>query len=192
MRLNFPRAFYLPKTETLTPVDCAGTDAEVWTYGETPKFGVIAFHGRANKPDFHFTYRTEAARAAKIAEYLDGRKRTAAFKAEIREARKAPHTLTVGTILNTSWGYDQTNVEFYEVTRIVGAHTVELREIAQKRTETGWLCGQTTPVPGEFIGEPFTRRVIDGGVAIEPGRSYRHAHVTDLKPGYTHYWSAYA
>lgn len=43
-------------------------------------------------------------------------------------------TATVGDILYTSWGYDQTNVDFYRVTRVKGK-TVYVREIGATRVD---------------------------------------------------------
>ncbi len=42
---------------------------------------------------------------------------------------KAARTLQAGDILSASWGYDQTNVDFYQVTRLIGNQSVEIRKI---------------------------------------------------------------
>jgi hypothetical protein len=198
MRHTFPRDFYVPKNAT--PFDCGDTDAAVFLYDAAGRnhgrhFGAIAFHGRANKPDWHYTFKTEERRASYIAEYLAGRKSRAEYKATIKEQRSAPHSLTVGAILHTSWGYDQTNVEFFEVTRIVGPHTVELRELAQERSESGFMCGRCKPIPGNYLspryegddrGVPIVRRArADGSVKID---DVRNAWVGVGE----HYWSSYA
>src|SRR5262245_48359756 len=67
------------------------------------------------------------------------------------EEMMEPHKYKVGDILSSSWGYDQTNVDFYKVTRCTGA-MIELRQL---RTETkehnpGCMSGKTWPV------EPYT------------------------------------
>ena len=172
MRHTFPRDFYLPKSQTLTPFDCGETDAVVYVYDKAGEnrgyaYGAIAFHGRANKPDFHHTFKTAERRATYIGEYLEGRKRRAAYMAERKSKTQAPHSLTVGAILHTNWGYDQTNVEYFQVTRVIGPHTVELRELQQERTETGFMSGRCKPKPGVFCepryegddrGVPIVRR----------------------------------
>lgn len=58
----------------------------------------------------------------------------------------------VGRIFNTSWGYDQTNVEFYEVVRESKA-SVWLREVGQYAEG-----GRVYPVAGRFLGEPRMHR----------------------------------
>lgn len=60
-------------------------------------------------------------------------------KLERKEQRKLERktlieNLKVGDILTDSWGYDQTNVEFYKVLSIKGS-TVEIRELTHKVVE---------------------------------------------------------
>lgn len=69
-------------------------------------------------------------------------------------------TFHVGDILYTSWGWEQTNVDFYEVTRETKA-SIWVRQIHSVTTEKGPMCGDTVPVldPKEYISpEIMTRR----------------------------------
>lgn len=60
------------------------------------------------------------------------------------------HGFVVGDILYDSWGYEQTNVDFYQVIG-VGKKTIEIQEISGKMVETtGYDYGRTTPVVGDF------------------------------------------
>lgn len=60
----------------------------------------------------------------------------------------------VGDVFVDSWGYDQTNVDFYEVTRTTKAK-IELRPIASEHVEeTGWASARVKPVPGYYTGAP--------------------------------------
>ncbi len=90
--------------------------------------------------------------------------------------------IKVGTIFRSSWGYDQTNIDFYEVTRVMKA-SVEIRKIAgQQTTGDGWT-GKVVPKPGEFIGEPMTKRLkntYDGNPCIRI-ESYAHAYLWNGK-----------
>lgn len=45
---------------------------------------------------------------------------------------KVNHTLKVGDILYSSWGYDQTNISWYQVTQLVGKQSVKIRKIHGK------------------------------------------------------------
>lgn len=44
------------------------------------------------------------------------------------------HTIPVGTIVHVTWGYDQTNQNYYHVDRVT-PHKVELRPIGQTRVD---------------------------------------------------------
>ncbi len=64
-----------------------------------------------------------------------------------------------GTIFVSHWGYDQTNVDFFEVISPT-AKTVQLRPIARDRApESRYMTSEVTPKPGEYIGEPFRRKL---------------------------------
>ena len=106
-------------------------------------------------------------------------------KAE-RQAQIAKRKLEVGHILLACWGYDQTNVEFFQVTKLIDAHSVELCEIAQDVTETGWAQGTTLPKLDHFIGQPIVKRDLGGMIKFE---SNRWAYIWQGKPAY---WTAYA
>ncbi len=77
---------------------------------------------------------------------------------ERRAASRLPHALKVGDILYSSWGYDQTNIDFYQVIELRGKTQVILRELAQDRIKTGWLQGDATPKLGEFTSDPIRRK----------------------------------
>jgi len=100
----------------------------------------------------------------------------------------------VGDIFGTCWGYDQTNVEFYELVAIKGK-TGTLREIAQERTTEAWETGKTIPLPGKYIGEPFQKRAQQGGFKISKSQ-WASKESYELKGGVRVYkprhWSAYA
>jgi hypothetical protein len=58
--------------------------------------------------------------------------------------------LEVGDIWNSSWGYDQTNVDFYQVVKVT-AKTVTVRKIGKETCElTGRFTGTVTPVIDSF------------------------------------------
>ncbi len=76
------------------------------------------------------------------------------------------HGIKVGDIFYTSWGYEQTNTEFYQVTRVTEA-SVWLRRVAEDREDVRFMTATKTPRIGEFIGEEFRRKIRRGR---EPGR----------------------
>jgi len=123
------------------------------------RFYLHVFAGKALRACSRISgyYRTAERRAEAIERFKQSRAAHHAARLLRRQAAKQPHTLKVGDVLNTSWGYDQTNVDFYEVVAVSGV-MVTLREIAATVTETGFMCGETVPEPGQFVGEPIRRR----------------------------------
>lgn len=65
-----------------------------------------------------------------------------------------------GDILVSSWGYEQTNVDFYEVVKVT-AKTVTLVPIERKVQLKGFMRYTAMPIPGSGKGKAFRRRIID-------------------------------
>ena len=65
----------------------------------------------------------------------------------------------VGDIFYSSWGYDQTNIDFYQVVSLKGKHTLVLRKNKAKSglSNATWN-GLTRPIRDEFEGESKTVR----------------------------------
>jgi hypothetical protein len=122
--------------------------------------------GKSAKPAFHFTFRTVERQAEYIATWLADR--TTSFLAEDtrkaeKKARRATweHGLTVGTILHYSWGYDQTQADFWQVVAVQGK-AVLVREIQSRMVEGGGtaMAGYCLPCPGEWLNEePPVRKI---------------------------------
>ena len=72
---------------------------------------------------------------------------------QAREVKtRARHTLALGDVLYSTWGYEQTNVDFYEVVAVRGA-CVDLRELRQNRNEhTIGMQGTCTARPVDYKG----------------------------------------
>jgi len=95
-------------------------------------------------------YRMETSRAEAIEKFKLSRAQHIATQFLRREAAKKPHTLKVGDVLNTNWGWEQTNVAFYEVVAVSGS-MVTLRQLAEDRQDIGPMCGETVALPGQFM-----------------------------------------
>jgi hypothetical protein len=191
MRFQHKREFYIPKGA----VKFADRESSAVVYAFTNAKGkpaLIGFHGRAQKPDFHYYYRDEERRERAAREFF---KRWRDWEAARKAYRAKPHSLKVGSILRSSWGYDQTNIDYYEVTKLIGQQMVEIREIEQTSYENGWLRGRCAPLPGAFKGEPMRKRARDNSVKIA---SYAYAFLIEpkIEAGIPVYedsgWTAYA
>ena len=82
--------------------------------------------------------------------------------------------MKLNDILYSSWGYDQTNVDFYQVIKVSGSF-VTVIEIQSKQTLTGDMNGTTVPVdPITPVkdAKPMRRKLID---------SYREKGTKDIR-----------
>jgi len=185
MKYTMTRANYVPETAKKFVYD--GINAEIYLYDTAKGPAAAMFGGKRSKPDKQYYYRSLEARDKAISEYLDSLKASAEFKASMRAKRDSfQHTLKVGDMLRCSWGYDQTNVDFYQVTDLIGNTMVEIRPIAGNYSETGFMSGTTTAAKGRFIGEPMKKRVSEGNAVRI--KSYASAYPYDGKPTYeSHY-----
>jgi hypothetical protein len=68
---------------------------------------------------------------------------------------------SVGSILVSSWGYDQTNIDFYQVVGFTASgKSVRLRPIASEHVEScGFMSEKVRPVPHAYTGPAFTKRI---------------------------------
>jgi len=132
------------------------------------------FYGRSVKPAFAFRFRDMPAREAKIEQFFAGAEQSAARLAARHAERRAKLAqpqdhLKVGDILEASWGYDQTNIDHFQVVKLVGKRMVEIRKIGQQSHEDGFMQGECVPVRDAFLKDekPLRRRVNeDGSVKI--------------------------
>lgn len=68
-----------------------------------------------------------------------------------RREREAAASVAVGDVFVTSWGYEQTNIDYFEVVEKHGQY-VTLRPIASRTVEdTGWMQRTVEAVPGSYI-----------------------------------------
>lgn len=82
---------------------------------------------------------------------------------KVKEKRKeavSSHIFKVGDALYQSWGYDQTNIDFFEVVAVL-PKSVKIRPISQIMVEGsgGMMCERVMPDKGNYTGEAYTRPV---------------------------------
>ena len=97
------------------------------------------------------------------------------------------HRLQKGDIFASSWGYEQTNVSFYEVVASTAA-TATLRRIESRIVSgRGGFEEMVVPVPGAYKGTPLNRKVRPGwrsGTVAVKINDYETAYTWDGKPQY--------
>lgn len=81
----------------------------------------------------------------------------------------------VGDILYTSWGYEQTNIDFYEIVARRGKSTLALRKLQCSSEDEGWCRHKVMPLKGQFVGDQIlTRRISKHGTAKVETYAYLH------------------
>lgn len=84
-----------------------------------------------------------------------------------KTAAKSPESITteagtvsLNSIFAAMWGYEQTNVTYYQVIALRGKKTAIVRQIRGEVVDrSGTMSGTLKPVPGAFLGEAMMRRV---------------------------------
>jgi hypothetical protein len=135
----------------------------------------VGFTGTAGKPDIYYYFKDEEKREAYIAKWLQEQKQKLEYKAERQAKKQAPtiHALPFkpGDIIYNSWGYDQTNVDFYQVVRCTKS-SVFIRPIKAEYSDRSAGCDMAayvTPLKNEFTGEEIRKKIqwYDGSAYIK-------------------------
>ena len=177
-RRIIPRENQLPTGVKTVVVDPQGTDLEIHIYELAGAPYAIVWAGKSNKKLWWVKFRDEAQRQHRIDETIASRKQHAEYKQKRQEERKQyRHTFKVDDILSSSWGYDQTNVDFYQVVAVTDK-AVKIRKIGSKGVDESHVVA----VPNSFDGPPMTKLVRQGDrVSLT---SYSSASKWDGKPRY--------
>ncbi len=136
----------------------------VYIYENNGKAFARGYKGRAKKATFSYRYKDINDRAQKVTHWMESCSK--AFTVKVKEAKErssTPRALNIDDILRASWGWEQTNIDYYKVTRLVGKNSVEVVEIGSHTDYNGQaMSGTCTPNPDEEIGMRFVRRVLQG------------------------------
>lgn len=120
------------------------------------------FIGKAGKPAFYYSYSSEQKRAEALTRFFDNQKRINDTKAQQRQKRtEYCHSIKVGDIFDNSWGYDQTNVDFYQVVAVPSPKTVVIRPISSQHApsdyKTSSMAGHVVALANNFTGPEQTK-----------------------------------
>lgn len=148
---------------------------------------VAIFSGKSPKPYKHYRFDDESALNAfiqteKTREAREEQKRVERSKQYEAEKQK----IVEGAILYSSWGYEQTNIDFYIVVSRKNDFVI-LQKVGQNRTYDRDDTGKCTPDVSKKIGDPFRKKINNyGGVNLN---SYSWCGLWDGEP---EAWSSYA
>ena len=138
------------------------SDAVAYTFSRAGSISAVGYRGTAAKPAWHYRFKSEKAREAHVTSFFAAELARATHKAARRVEQLSTPLPEVGTILKASWGYDQTNIDFYQVQAASGRMLtlVPLPSIDVTRDGTPYMQGQVTPGTARADAKPFRARWI--------------------------------
>ena len=152
---------------------------------------VKGWQGKADKPSFFYHHANSARVEASVTHWVERVKETTRYKADRaaeqlarRAALKATDHWSVGDVLYNSWGYEQTNIDWYQVVDLK-PKSIVIRPIQKNYGESGYLSGHSQPRRNEFCGELIIKPLAENG-----GVRFKHGAATkwDGRPVYeSHY-----
>lgn len=177
---------YIP--ENSTAVEFPDVNAVAYLYENARGYPcLIAYSGKKSKPSLFYRYSNEEQRQQRLDSWVEGLRKYEEDKKERRAVQNKPSELEVGNILVSSWGYGQTNIDFYQVTKVIGKRKIEIRPISQINVETaGHDSEYVEPFPYNFTGDPMVK-VVTGGKRVRI-TSFAGAGLWDGKRKFQSHW----
>lgn len=163
---------------------------------------LAVWKGRQSNPFSHYFYNSVEQRDQAIESAKTRELEHVEYDRKKKEEKKNLGTpdFKVGDIFHESWGYDQTNVNFYEVVEKASAHYAIVREICQNQVpgSQGFDCCNVRPAPGEYLNDDTMRVKIQfqswssEKTLYFKSRSFSSATIIKDPENYTTYKSWYA
>lgn len=150
------------------------------------KFSLVVFGPKGFNPIIRYFFRTFADRAEYAAKYQNDID-TQVEREKVYEIRRnlEKDKIQISAILYSSWGYEQTNIDFYQVIDRRGVW-VTLQQIGQiKNYDYTANSGNCIADPETKKGEPFKKKITNYGYIKLC--SYSTASIWDGRPLY---WSS--
>ena len=148
---------------------------------------LIILRGKSTKPLVKLVFGTFEM----LKEYANAFIKKAATAQEIEKQRieaireETNKLFVSGALLLCSWGYEQTNVSFFQILERNGSKAL-IVEVDQSKKLDSSDYGTTSPIKNSFKGNPFAVRISNHGIKLS---SYQQLFVWNGKPVY---WSSYA
>ena len=139
--------------------------------------------GKTSKLSWHYRFKSPEQLKSHIDKekrYIDNYIATQeSYAIKTLEKKKS---FIVGQILTSSWGYEQTNVDFYKIIERSG-DTVTIQKVKSIITEeSSYYSGKVIPFAEQTVGEPFRKRINKyGSITLT---SYSNAYLWDGTPQY--------
>lgn len=149
--MRFNRTRWIPKESI--PVEHHDGLGIAYVYQMRSGYGVVAYGGKRNNHDFHYSFKTIEQAHDKIEGWFKGLEQHLELIAKYRSERYSGHNFKVGDIVTNSWGYDQTNVDWYRVAKTT-AKFVWLQPISGATEQNGFMSGHSLPAVDTTSDDP--------------------------------------
>lgn len=118
---------YIPKDYTLYKTNKECSDLLFYTNNGSNNFwSAICYTTKSFKHTWFYRFKDEQQMVERmnntISIFNENRDRVE----KNRQERFKPHTLKINDILYCSWGYDQTNIDFYKIKELIGKNKVKV------------------------------------------------------------------
>ena len=187
MKNTMTRKFYIPSLYAPHSEKPGEYESHIASDG----FAAMFFVGKQSKPAWHYRFKSRDEADAKIkkaiADLNDWKVKKAARKEESKNLKdKSIADIKIGDLFVSAWGYDQTNVDFYQVVAKKGK-TFTIRDITSKSvTDSGmsFMSDFASPVKDSFAK--------DSTETVKRGFSHRFGYLSKTTEESKHYRSWYA
>ena len=186
--MTLSREFYIPKNAK--EIKDVNTDAVAYVEDREngTKYTAMVFAGKRSKYDKYYGFKTAERRDAYVKEYFEdiaasyeSKKKYANKKKEM--AAENQDKYKVGDILCSSWGYDQTNIDFYQIVKKTKS-MITIHQIGKEYDANGTPEGyddKVIPAKDYFIGKEMKKKIGAYGISIN---TYQSASLWDGQPKY--------
>jgi hypothetical protein len=169
------------------------------------RVSVQFFIGKQSKPDKYLAYKSRESANSAIEAFFDNLVHVHEYKRQekerqklARQAAKAEFQGTIGSVFVSSWGYDQTNVDAYQITARINNQTVEVVEIGFEEVESQGFAAMSEkikplPVSAEKAAKMpklLARITAKDSIQVANKRSAGNADLWDGARSYYHSWYA--
>jgi hypothetical protein len=201
------REFYITKDSKKVTYDKLPEESAVCYISESinGRTNVQFFIGRQSKPDKYLAFKSvESAREAiqaffdRIVIFNEYKEQQKQKQKAARQAAKDNFQGVPGSVFVASWGYEQTNVDAYQMTRRINNQTIEVVEIgfeAIPREGLSPMAENVRPVPvsaevAETKPKLLARIAAENRIQVAGQGSAGNADLWDTKEVYYHSWYA--
>ena len=178
LELHFDRAFYM----ALTDDQKAEIKSAFYWFRAS-----CCWVSRAKAPNLD-----QATKCAEMLGIKEADSTTGAAPARIAATVENAEGVHVGDLFREVWGWEQSNVDYYQVVALKGKHTAILREIYSERVPDLRTGGKCHPVPGKWRSEEtFTVKTQHDGHRAFIYTKVIHSGAAYLSPTSADVWDRY-